>query len=110
MALEEAFSGLGKLKPFPPDILFMVRTSSMALGQDTHSLNHHAITHSPAWTRLASRAKVTEPHRPGTANILHWNLLSMAVAQIEPILKPYDTYLPPLNSRHLQDNLSVVQA
>jgi len=38
----------------------------------------------------------------------------MAVAQIEPILKPYDTYLPPLNCKRLQDspldNLSVVQA
>jgi len=28
----------------------------------------------------------------------------MAVAQIEPTLKPYDTYLPPINSRRLQDS------
>jgi len=34
---------------------------------------------------------------------LHWDLLSMAISQVEPILKPYDTYLPHLNSHRAQD-------
>jgi len=34
---------------------------------------------------------------------LHWDLLSMAVSQVEPTLKPYDNYIPPLNSHRVQD-------
>jgi len=34
---------------------------------------------------------------------LHWDLLSMAVFQVEPTLKPYDNYLHPLNSHRVQD-------
>ena len=34
---------------------------------------------------------------------LHWDLLSMAISQVEPTLKPYDTYLSPLNSHRVQD-------
>ena len=36
-------------------------------------------------------------------NTLHWDLLSMAGSQVEPTLKTYDTYLPPLNSHQVQD-------
>ena len=32
-----------------------------------------------------------------------WDLLSMAVSQVEPTLKLYNTYLPPLNSHRAQD-------
>ena len=39
----------------------------------------------------------------GFAHSLHWDLLSMAISQVEPTLKPYDTYLPPLNSHRVQD-------
>ena len=34
---------------------------------------------------------------------LRWDLLSMAISQVGPTLKPYDTYLPPLNSHRVQD-------
>jgi len=40
--------------------------------------------------------------RKGLHN-LHWDLLLMAVSQVEPTLKPYETYLPPLNSHRVQD-------
>jgi len=40
--------------------------------------------------------------RKGLHN-LHWDLLSMAISPVEPILKAYDTYLPPLNSHRVQD-------
>ena len=40
--------------------------------------------------------------RKGVHN-LHWDLLSMATSQVEPTLKPYATYLPPLNSHWVQD-------
>jgi len=34
---------------------------------------------------------------------LQWDLLSMAVSQVEHTLKPYDTHLPSLNSHWVQD-------
>jgi len=34
---------------------------------------------------------------------LHRDVLSMAISQAEPTLKPYDTYLPPLNSHRVKD-------
>jgi len=40
--------------------------------------------------------------KKGLHNI-HWDLLSMAISQFEPTLKPYDTYLSPLNSHRVQD-------
>ena len=34
---------------------------------------------------------------------LHWDLISMAISQDEPTLKPYDTCLFPVNSHQVQD-------
>jgi len=34
---------------------------------------------------------------------LHWDLLSMAVSQVEPTLKPYDNYTHSLNSHRVQE-------
>jgi len=78
--------------------------SHMSLRQDVHGLNHQAITHCPAWTSLRSRAQGRGPAGFKAAHTEHWNLLTMATSQIEPTLEPYDTYLPPINSRRLQDS------
>ena len=85
MALEEAFKAWENSNPSLPSSSEWrpVRTSSMALRQDIHSFNHQTISHSPAWTFLASRAKVTERHRLRTANTLHWNLLSTAQENVQ---------------------------
>jgi len=67
--------------------------------------NFQTIIHSPAWVDLKLRLRIRGKNLPSgkVPNTLHWDLLSMAVSQIEPTLKPYDTYLPPLNSRRTQD-------
>jgi len=88
--------------------------SHMTLRKDAHGPNHQTITHYPAWTNVSSRAQWCEPTDSKTTHTEHWNLLTMATSQIEPTLRPYDMYLPPINSRRLQDsplnNLEEVKA
>jgi len=116
MALKEAFKvgGNSNSHHLTSSEWRPVRASPMTLRQDSPAFNHQTITQCPAWTPLMSRVNVDGPSRPRTANTLQWNLLSMDMAQIEPTLKPYYTYLPPLNSRRLQhsplNNLAEVQA
>ena len=109
-AFEEAFRSWEGVEGRPLDESEWrpIRTSQVKLrqdGQDGQGSNYQTITHSPAWTELRLRRRVRRSELPTAKGrkTLHWNLLSMAVSQIEPTLKPYDTYLPPLNSLRTQD-------
>jgi len=59
--------------------------------------------HSPAWMDLVYRSRGRSLVSRKGLQTLNWDLLSMAVSQVEPTLKPYDSYLPPLYSHRVQD-------
>jgi len=76
-----------------------VNTSSMSLRTETLGHSYQATIHSPAWMDPVYRSRGQGPLASGKVlNTLHWDLLSMAISQVEPTLKPYDTYLLLLNS------------
>jgi len=106
MAFEESFKAWEGSHTRPPLVSEWrpVNISTTSLRMDTHGRDFQAITHSPAWTELQQRLQGGESLLRRTPHSLHWDLLSMAVAQIEPTLKPYVTYLPPVNSRRIQDS------
>ena len=103
MAFEDAFRiWEGKLIPHLSEWR-PINTSSMSLRPATQGYTFQSTIHSPAWMDLVHRSRGHGlVSRKGLHN-LHWDLLSMAISQVEPILKPYDTYLSPWNSHRVQD-------
>ena len=79
-----------------------INTSSMSLRSAAQGHTFQSTIHSPAWMDLVHRSRGRVLVSKSVHNF-HWDLLSMAISQVEPILKPYDTYLPPLNSHRVQD-------
>ena len=51
----------------------------------------------------AQRLRVSNSFFGKGSNTLHWDLLCMAVSQIQPTLKLHYTYFPPINLRWTQD-------
>ena len=103
MAFEDAFTTWqGKLIPHLSEWR-PINTSSMSLRPAAQGHTFQSTIHSPAWMDLVHRSRGRGlVSRKGLHN-LHWDLLSMAVSQVESTLKLYDTYLPPLNSHRVQD-------
>jgi len=80
-----------------------INTSSMSLKTEAQGNAFQSTIHSPAWMDLVYRSRGRGlVSRKGLHN-LHWDVLSMAVSQVEPTSKPYETYIPPLNPHRLQD-------
>jgi len=80
-----------------------INTSSMSLRSAAQCHTFQSTIRSPAWMDLVHWSRGCGlVSKKGVLN-LHWDLLSMAISQFEPTLKPYDTYLPPLNSHRVQD-------
>jgi len=103
MAFENAFrTWEGKLMPHLLEWR-QINTSSMSLRWASQGHTFQSPIHSPAWMDLVHRSRGRGlVSRKGLLK-LHWDLLLMAISQDEPTLKPYDTYLPPLNSHRVQD-------
>jgi len=103
MAFEDAFrTWEGKLIPHLSEWR-PINTSSMSLRPATQSHTFQSTIHSPGWIDLVHRSRGRGlVSRKGLHN-LHWDLLSMAISQVKPTLKPYHIYLPPLNSHRVQD-------
>ena len=80
-----------------------INTSSMSLRSAAQSHTFQSTIHSPAWMDLVHRSRGRGLVSKEGLHNLYWDLLSMAISQVEPTLKPYDTYLPPLNSHRVQD-------
>jgi len=80
-----------------------INTSSMFLTPATQGHTFQSTIHSPAWMDLVHRSGGRGLVSKMGLHNLHWDVLSMAISQVEPTLKPYDTYLPPLNSHRVQD-------
>jgi len=76
--------------------------SSFSVRQKSHGCNFQTIIHSFAWMDLAQRLRAGDSSLRKATNTLPWDLLSMALSRIDPTLRPYDTYLPPINSRQVQ--------
>jgi hypothetical protein len=105
LAFEEAFKPWeGKLAhPLHSSEWRPFNTSSMSLRMEAQGHSYHETLHSPAWMDLVYRLRGQHPVSGKVSNTLHWDLLSMAVSQVEPTLEPYNTCLPPLNSHRAQD-------
>jgi len=113
MAFEDAFRTwegrlllhLSKWRP--------INTSSMFLRAAMQGHTFQSTIYSPAWMDLVHRSRGRGLVSKKGLHNLHWDLLSMAISQVEPTLKPYNTYLPSLNSHRVQDtplsNLDEVQ-
>ena len=80
-----------------------INTSSMSLRSAAQGHTFQSTIHSPAWMDLVHRSRGRGLVSKKGFHNLHWDLLTMAISQVEPTLKPYDTYLPPLNSHRVQD-------
>jgi len=105
MAFEKTFKTWGgKLAhPLHSSKWRPVNTSSMSLRLEAQGHSYRATIHSPAWMDLMHRLRGQDLVSGKVSNTLHWDLLSMVISQVEPTLKPYDTYLHPLNSHRAQD-------
>ena len=103
MSFEDAFrTWEGKLIPHLSEWR-PIKTSSMSLRPAAQGHTFQSTIHSPAWMNLVHRSRSRGlVSRKGLHNF-QWDLLSMAVSQVEPTLKPYENYLPPLNSHRVQD-------
>jgi len=73
-----------------------VNMCSMSLRVETQGRSYQATIHSPAWMDLIFRLRGQDSVSGKVSNTLNWDLPSMTVSQVEPTLKPYDTYLPPI--------------
>jgi len=103
MAFEDAFRTWGgKLMPHLSEWR-PINTSSMSLRSAAQGHTFQSTIHSPAWMDLVHRSRGRGLVSKKGMHNLYWDLLSMAISQVEPALKPYDTYLPPLNSHRVQD-------
>jgi len=103
MAFEDAFKTWeGKVMPHLSEWR-PINTSSMSLRSAAQDHTFQATIHSPAWMDLVHRSRGHGLVSKKGLHNLHWDLLSMAISQVEPTLKPYDTYLPHLNSHRVQD-------
>jgi len=104
-AFEEAFRTWEGKVAHPPHFSEWrpVNTTSMSLRTEEQGHSFHATIYSPAWTDLVYRSRGNASVSGKVLHTLHWDPLSKAISRVEPILKPYDTYLPPLNSHRAQD-------
>jgi len=103
MAFEEAFrTWEGKLTPHLSEWR-LINTSSMSSRTEAQGHTFQSTIHSPAWMDLVYRSRGHGLVSRMGLHTLYWDLLSTVVSQFEPILKLYDTYLPPLNSNRVQD-------
>jgi len=104
-AFEEAFKTWEGKLAHPPHFSEWrpVNTSSMSLRTEAQGHSYQATIHCPDWIDLAYRFRGHGPVSVKVSNTLRWDLLSMAISQVEPTIEPYDTYLPPLNSHWAQD-------
>ena len=75
----------------------------MSVRTEAQGHSFQATIHSPAWLDLVYRSRGHGSVSGKVLHTLHWDLLSMAISQVEHTLKPYDTYIPPLNSHRVQD-------
>ena len=75
----------------------------MSLRMEAQGHIYQATIYSPAWMDLVYTLRGQDPVSGNVPYNLHWDLLSMVVSQVEPTLKLYNTYLPPLNSHRAQD-------
>jgi len=80
-----------------------VSTSPKSMRMEAQGHSYQAIIHGPAQMDLVYRLRGQDPVSGKIPNKLHWSFLSMTVSQVEPTLKLYDTYLPPLNPHQAQD-------
>jgi len=105
ISFEEAFKiWEGKFThPSHPSECRPFNTSSMSVRIETQGHSYQATIHSPAWMDLVHRLRGHDLVSGKVIKNLHWDLLSMVVFQVEPTLKPYDTYVPPMNSHRTQD-------
>ena len=92
MAFEEAFKmWKGKLAhPLHSSKWRPVNTFSMSLRMEAQG--HQGNIHGPAWMDLVYRLRGQDPVMGKVSNTLHWDLLLMAVSQVEPTHKQYETY------------------
>jgi len=103
MAFEDAFrTWEGRLIPHFSESR-PINTSSVFLRPAIQGHTFQSTIHSPPWKDLVNRSRGRGlVSKKGLYNF-HCDLLSMTISQVEPTLKPYDTYLPPLNSHRVQD-------
>jgi len=88
----------------PPTTVYCCSSKTWWALQSHTACGHQTDSwHSPAWMDLVYRFRGQGPVSGKVSNTLHWDLLSMAISQVEPTLKPYDTYLPPMNSHRAQE-------
>jgi len=103
VASEEAFrTWEGKLMPHLSDWR-PINMSSMSLRSAAQGHTFQCTIHSPAWMDLVHWSRGRGLVSKKGLHNLHWDLLSMAISQVETTLKPYDNYLPALNSHRVQD-------
>ena len=89
MAFEDAFrTWEGKLMPHLSEWR-PINTSSMFLRSATQGHTFQSTIHSPAWMDLVHRSRGRGLVSKKGLHNLHWDLLSMAISQVEPTLKPY---------------------
>jgi len=102
-SIEDAFrTWEGKLMPHLSEWR-PINTSSMSLRSAAQGHTFQSTIHSPASMDLVHRSRGRGLVSKKGVHNLNWDLLSMAIPQVEPTLKPYDVYLPPLNSHRVQD-------
>ena len=80
-----------------------VNTSPKSLRMEAQGHSYQATIHSRALIDLVYRSRGHGSVSGKVLHTLHWDLLSMAISQVEPTHKPHDTYLPPLNLHWAQD-------
>jgi len=105
MAFEEAFRTWGGKLTHPPHLSKWKPVNTFSMSSRTEARGHtfQSTIHSPAWMDLVYRSRGHDLVSGKVLYTLHWDLLSIAISQVEPTLKPYDTYLPPLDSHQVQD-------
>ena len=89
----------------PTTLLRMETGQHVSISLKTEAQGHtfQSTIHSPAWMDLAYRSRGHGSVSGKVLHTLHWDLLSMAIFQVKPILRLFDTYLTPLNSHRVQD-------
>jgi len=105
MAFEEAFRTWESKLAHPQHFSEWrpVNTSSMSLRTEAQGHSFQSTRHSPAWMDLVYRSRGHGSVSGKVLHTLHWDLLPVAISQVEATLKPYDIYIPPLNSHRVQD-------
>jgi len=99
MVFEDAFrTWEGKVMPHLSEWR-RINASCMSLRSAAQGHTFQSTIHSPAWMDLVHRSRGRGLVSKKGLHNLHWDL----IFQVEPTLKPYDTYLPPLNSHRAQD-------